>query len=108
MKELFIHLVANSDVQSRSGVEVKQVTREQWQTEANGLVETAAYEWSAPGAQRRMPFMLSVASSETAQVYGTASIIREWGIDVSRGAVYVLLRCRRVCPCAVGGVVLPG
>ena len=62
-----------------------QVTREQRQTVANGLVEIAAYEWSAPGAQRRMPFMLSVASSETAQVYGTASIIREWGSTFRAG-----------------------
>jgi len=85
VKELFIHLVANSDVQSRTGVDVKQVTREQPQTEANGLVETIAYGWSAPGAQRRMPFLLAVASSETAQVYGTASIIREWGSTFRAG-----------------------
>ena len=60
---------------------VGQVTREQWQTEANGLVESIAYEWSAPGAQRRMLFVLSVAPSATAevQIYRTASIIRVWG-----------------------------
>lgn len=42
VKELFINLVANSDVQARPKVEVMQVTREQ-QTEANGLVETIVY-----------------------------------------------------------------
>lgn len=43
MKELFINLVANSGVQARPRVEVKQVAREQRQTEANGLVEIIAY-----------------------------------------------------------------
>lgn len=42
MKELFINLVANSDVQARPKVEVMQVTREQRQTESNGVVETIA------------------------------------------------------------------
>jgi len=42
VKELFIHLVANSDVQARPKVEVMQVTREQRQTESNGVVETIA------------------------------------------------------------------
>ncbi|WP_407920427.1 NMCC_0638 family (lipo)protein [Halopseudomonas formosensis] len=41
-KELFINLVANSDVQARPKVEVMQVTREQRQTESNGVVETIA------------------------------------------------------------------
>lgn len=78
-KELFVNLVANPAVQARSQVEVKQVTNEQQQTDANGLVETVAYEWSTPGAPRKMLFMLSTAPSETAQlqVYGSASIIRE-------------------------------
>ncbi len=78
-KELFVNLVANPEVQARPGVEVKQVTSEQHQTEVNGLVETIAYEWSAPDATRTMLFMLSVAPSGTAQVqvYGSASIIRD-------------------------------
>ena len=63
------------------------MTRKRRQTEANGLVETIAYEWFAPGAQRRMPLMLSGAPSETAQiqVYGTASIIGEWGSTFRAG-----------------------
>lgn len=78
-KELFVNLVANAQLQARSQVEVKQVTNEQRQTDANGLVETVAYEWAVPGASHKMLFMLSTAASESAQlqVFGSASIIRE-------------------------------
>lgn len=78
-KELFVNLVANERLQARSQIEVKLVTTEQRQTDANGLVETVAYEWIVPGAPRKMLFMLSTAASETAQVqvYGSASIIRD-------------------------------
>lgn len=78
-KELFINLVANPSEQAHSQVEVQQVANEQHQTDANGLVETVAYEWAVPGASNKMLFMLSTATSETAQlqVYGSTSIIRE-------------------------------
>lgn len=78
-KELFVNLVANPPVQARSRVEVKLVSTEQHQTDTNGLVDTVAYEWAAPGASRKVLFILSTATSETAQlqVYGSASIIHE-------------------------------
>ena len=79
VRELFVNLVANSVTDARSELEVKQVADEQRQTDSNGPVDTIAYEWSTPGASRKMLFMLSTAPSETAQlqVYGSASIIRE-------------------------------
>lgn len=78
-RELFVKLVAAPVAMARSQIEVKQVTDEQRQTDANGLVKTIAYEWSTPGAPRKMLFMLSTASSDTAQlqVLGSVSITRE-------------------------------
>lgn len=101
-----INLVANSGVQARLRVEVKQVTREQRQAEANGLVETIAMS-GLLRAQRRMPFMLLLSRPPRFR-FTVLRLLFGSGDRRSRGAVYVLLRCRRVCPCAVGGVVLPG
>ncbi len=57
----------------------RQVTDEQGQTQANGQTHTVAYEWSVPGASRKLLFMLTTAPSETAQlqVLGSASITGE-------------------------------
>lgn len=107
MKELSIHLVANSDVQSRSGVEVKQVTREQWQTEANGLVETAAYEWSAPGAQRRMPFMLLLPRPPRFRFTVLRLLFESGGRRFARGGLCIAQVSASLPLRGWGGVILP-
>lgn len=72
--ELFTQLVTNPPAPLTS----KLVKNEQMQTEANGLIQTVAYEWSIPGAARKLLFMLTTAPSDSAslQVLATASIIK--------------------------------
>jgi hypothetical protein len=47
------------------------------ETSANGTTQTASYEWSAPGARRKLLFMLTTAPSKMAQVQvmGSASLV---------------------------------
>ena len=58
---------------------VKQVKNDRAGTIANGQTETVAYEWSTPNAPRKMLFILTTASSETAQIQakGSAALVKQ-------------------------------
>jgi hypothetical protein len=54
------------------------VTDERGKSSRNGATKTIAYEWSVPQAKRKMLFMLTTATGESADIQGlaTASLVQ--------------------------------
>jgi hypothetical protein len=72
---LFTALVSNPPAPLTS----KKTLDIQNQTIENGTTQTISYEWSAPGATRKLMFTITIAPSESAQlqVLGSAAIISQ-------------------------------
>lgn len=72
---LFTQMVTNPP----APLTARLVKNEQLQTGLNGPTQTVSYEWSVPGAKLKLLFMLTTASSESAQlqVLGSAAIITQ-------------------------------
>ncbi len=73
-EKLFIQSVASAP----SPLAAKKTADQQAHSAANGPVHKLAYEWTAPKAVRKMHFMLTTATSHTAQIQAmaTASVLQ--------------------------------